>query len=192
MSIEQDLTRIATALEVIANNIAAVGQQMGAKAADSASMPAPAPAAAAAAAEAPAAEAPAAAEEDTRSPQQKAADTRKANKAKKEAEAKTPPPLAVVPTPAVAPAAAPVAAPPVAAAPAAPVEGVLDFPADLPAMTQLVKETYAHLEQIEVGKGLKEVGKLMVGTYGVDNVSALSIDYYAGFARDLRALVSPA
>lgn len=188
MPIEQDLTRIATALEVIANNIAAVGQQMGAKAANSTSMPPPA---------ADAAAPPVTPDVDTRSPQQKAADTRKANKAKKDAEAKsnvtpitpaasTPPPVTGAPAAITPP---PVAQPPVATAPPA-LEGEL-VPMDFTALKALTNETYALLEGIEKDKGLKEVGGLMATTYGVENLSAMAAEHYDAFARDLRALLSP-
>lgn len=171
MSIEKNLERIAVSLETIAlataAHVATDAMVKTAPAAAQSDTPAPTP--------------PPTGDVDTRSPQQKAADTRKANKLKKEAEAGN-----------VVPIAPPVATPPVAAPATAPLvepplEGVLDFPADLAGMTALTIEIFTQL-----GPRGPEVGALLANTYGVSHVNDLPVEYYAGFTRDLRALVVPA
>jgi len=193
MSIEKDLNRIATALEVIANNIAVVGAHttgVGANVATPAPADKPTPAAA------PVTPPP---EIDTRSPQQKAADTRRKNKAAKDAEHLaateageksnvtpiTPAPVLASPA-AIATPAASVATP---VAEVAVVEAVTEemayiIPGTLEEMSQMANAIAAQL-----GPRVNEIGELLAGTYQVSKLSELSLDYYAGFARDLHALV---
>lgn len=174
MSIEQTLERVAVALEVIANNIAVVG---------GAQVPPPVNT-----------NPPTDPSVDTRSPQQKAADTRKANAAKKAAEeAGAPGPTTPNNVTPINTAPAPVGQPDPAntAGPAdnqANVAGLAyNIPSNLQEMQALAGQVFQQLGG-ETGQGNK-IGEVLASTYQCSSLSALPVEYYAGFARDIAALV---
>lgn len=177
MPIEQTLERIADALEKIAVNTA--GTNAAADPMPTATTP---PAPPVMPASAPPVNPPGTPPPvDIRSPQQKAADTRKANKAAKDAAVlKAAEANKVVPI----------------GAPAAPV-----VPSDPSVVLDVIPEyvipgTLADLKAIandaagKLGPRINEIGELLAGTYQVSSLSELPVEYYAGFVRDLHTLIT--
>ena len=160
--IENQLERIAVALEAIAS--------MG-------TMPA--------AVKTPQAPADTGAETEELTPQQKAARTRKANAEKKkqaELAAQQTQPGNVTP---INTTSGPAANAPAGAADPSLAEIAYQIPATLQELQQLANDVFQQL-----GPRGNEIGEVLAGTYQCSSLSALAPEYYAGFARDISALVN--